>query len=432
MPVTTVDEFFDVLQKSKLLTPAQMAEARAAASSSDSPTEVAKSLIRQQRITRWQAGQLLAGRSSFYLGKYRLVELLGRGGMGSVFLGQHVTMNRRVALKVIAGHFGGDKAALDRFLAEARAIAALDHPNIIQAYSVDNQGDRYYIVMEYVEGVDLQRMVGREGPLDLARAVDYIRQAAEGLDHAHQRHIIHCDVKPSNLLVNGQGVVKILDLGLARLAHARQPQNAQRPESLLGTIDYQAPEQALESPRLDARVDIYALGCTLYFLLTGHPPFPRGTLAERIVQHQTRQPPDPRLERPDIPADLVAIGNRMMAKNPDARYGSAAEAAQALADWRPTVSSMRPRKTLVRAKPLEEPDDIGVLVPLDDDLPWDEEALPPPSGVLVKKTPHAQEARGLLRASTALTASPWRILGLVVVAALCLLALFAAKLVLSP
>ena len=139
--------------------------------------------------------------------------------MGSVFLGQHVTMNRRVALKIISREVSKDPASLERFLAEARAIAALDHPNIVQAYSVDNEGDRYYLVMEYVEGVDLQRLVEKEGPLDCDRAVDYIRQAADGLDHAHQHNMIHCDIKPSNLLVNLQGVVKILDLG-PRLARA--------------------------------------------------------------------------------------------------------------------------------------------------------------------------------------------------------------------
>ena len=218
MAVTSAEEFFAVLEKSKLLIPAQLAQARAAAGEGDDPKTIAKRLARQELITRWQAGQLLAGRSAFYLGKYRLIELLGRGGMGSVFLGQHVTMNRRVALKVISREVSKDPAALERFLADARAIAALDHPNIVQAYSVDNEGDRYYLVTEYVEGVDLQRLVDDDGPLDCDRAVDYVRQAADGLEYAHQHNMIHYGIRPSKLLVNLQGVLKIIDLGLAWLS----------------------------------------------------------------------------------------------------------------------------------------------------------------------------------------------------------------------
>jgi hypothetical protein len=271
MAVATSEEFFAILQKSKLLTPSQLAQARELAREGDDPTAIAKALARRDLITRWQAGQLLAGRSSFYLGKYRLIELLGRGGMGSVFLGQHVTMNRRVALKIISRQVRKDRASLDRFLAEARAIATLDHPNIVQVYSVDNEGDRYYMVMEYVEGLDLERLVEEDGPLECRQAAEYVRQAAEGLDHAHQRNMIHCDIKPSNLLVNVQGVVKILDMGLARLMAVgkgdrsnlceapsgpfRQigPVPFSDPEAgsgggVLGSVDYLAPEQAIEGP----------------------------------------------------------------------------------------------------------------------------------------------------------------------------------------
>ena len=358
MAVSTPEEFFDILQKSKLLTPSQLAQARELAREGDDPKTLAKRLARKDIITRWQAGQLLAGRSSFYLGKYRLIELLGSGGMGNVFLGRHVTMNRLVALKIISRRVGKDPASLDRFLAEARAVAALDHPNIVQAYSVDTEGDRYYMVMEYVEGLDLQRMVKEDGPLDCRQAADYIRQAAEGLEHAHQRNMIHCDVKPSNLLVNIQGVVKILDLGLARLTHDDPANVSDSQENVLGSVDYLAPEQAIESGELDCRADIYSLGCTLYFLLSGRPPFGKGTLHERILKHQTQPPP--RLPS-DVPADLAAICMKMIEKNPADRFPSAAEAARVLDEWRPTSAATRRTVPLRRAKPLEYDDDFSGL-----------------------------------------------------------------------
>ena len=216
MAITTADEFFAVLEKSKLLEAKQLVEARRVAEQVEGSTAVAKLLARQGLITHWQAGQLLAGRTILFVGKYKLIRLLGRGGMGNVFLAEHVTMNRRVALKFISRQMGKDQASLGRFLAEARAVAALDHPNIVQAYNVDNEGDRYYIVMEYINGLDLQHLVESEGPLGYALAADYIRQAAEGLAHAHMRNMVHCDIKPSNLLISRQGVVKILDMGLSR------------------------------------------------------------------------------------------------------------------------------------------------------------------------------------------------------------------------
>ncbi len=290
--VSTVESCLDLLQKSDLLTPEQLAQARQSADECGDPKALLRSLVQQDLLTRWQAEKLLAGASTFKLGKYKLLDLLGRGGGGSVFVAQHTTMNRRVALKTIPKQLDRDSPLLERFLVEARAIAALDHPNIVHAYNLDNEGERYYMVLELVEGRDLQRMVEADGPLDYSRAADYIRQAAEGLAHAHSRKMIHCDVKPSNLLVNPQGVVKILDLGMARLigTHAEQGETPGQEERMLGTVDYVAPEQAMRSPDLDHRVNIYALGATLYFLLTGHAPFPGGSLAEKILKQQTAEP----------------------------------------------------------------------------------------------------------------------------------------------
>jgi serine/threonine-protein kinase len=334
MAVASVADFLAVLEKSKLLGPEQLAKAQALAEGAADPAALAKALVLQKLVSRWQAAQLLAGRASFFLGKYKLIALLGRGGMGSVFLAEHVTMNRRVALKIVPRHIASNRASLERFFAEARAIAALDHPNIVQAYSVDNECDRYFIVMEHVEGQDLRQVVEVDGPLAFDRAADYIRQAADGLAHAHARKMIHCDIKPSNLLVNPQGVVKILDMGLVRLGG--KDESAAKPEDrVLGSVDYLAPEQALGTPDFDCRADIYSLGCTLYFLLTGHPPFPEGTLAQRLVKHQTQEPRDILQERPDAPPELVAVCRQMMAKRPEDRYQSAEEVSAALVAWRP-------------------------------------------------------------------------------------------------
>ncbi len=213
MAIKTVDELLQALQQTSLLDAGQLAAVREAAGQTDDPQAVARVLVQKGLLTRWQAGQLLIGRTSFFLGRYKLINLLGQGGMGSVFLARHTMMDRIVALKMISRQLSQNAASRDRFIEEARAVAALDHPNIVRAYTVDSEGDRYYMVMEYVEGQDLQRMVEAKGPLEFKPAVDYIRQAADGLAHAHARGMIHCDIKPSNLLVNPQGVVKILDMG---------------------------------------------------------------------------------------------------------------------------------------------------------------------------------------------------------------------------
>jgi serine/threonine protein kinase len=364
MALGSMDEFLAVLERSKLLKPEEFAEVQRLAQEATDPPELAKTLVRKGTLTRWQAGQLLAGRSKCTVGKYKLLELLGRGGMGSVYLGEHVMMNRRVALKIIPRHIGKDPAGLERFLAEARTIASLDHPNIVQAYSVDNEGDQYYLVMEYVEGLDLNRLVEAEGPLDCASAVDYVRQAAEGLAHSHSRNMIHCDIKPSNLIVNPQGVIKILDMGLARLTGQAQSSGevSEQDERILGSVDYMAPEQALHTADFNHRADIYSLGCTLYFLLTGHAPFPEGTLPERILKHQNQEPQSISVQRSDVPQSLIEICKKMMSKRPAARYQTAAELSQVLAAWRPGEKRVQRVLQLKKAESVDElpgPDLLG-------------------------------------------------------------------------
>ena len=329
MAITSTESFLTLLEKSQLLGEKDLTKVKAAAGKYADAKALAKALVAAKGLTRWQAGQLLAGRSSFTLGKYRLVDLLGRGGMGSVFAAEHKKLGRRVALKIISKQTGRDPEQLERFLNEARRIASLDHPNIVRAFDVDHEGERYFMVLERVEGRDLQQIVENDGPLDVERAVRYTRQAAMGLSHAHERKMIHCDIKPANLIVGKEDTVKILDMGMARLV-GKDGSSSDSNEDVVGTIDYIAPEQALEAEDLDYRVDIYSLGCTLYFLLAGRPPFGEGTLAQRIMKHQTQAPPPIAETRSGVPDALTEVCLKMMAKKPEERFQNGAELAEAL------------------------------------------------------------------------------------------------------
>lgn len=335
------DTFVDCVRRSDLIDKDRLGKAleeltdRLGTGAVENPQVVAGHLREAGLLTQWQCDKLLEGRhKGFFLGKYKLLGHLGTGGMSAVYLAEHIHMHRRVAIKVLPTQRVHDSSYLARFYREARAAASLDHPNIVRAYDVDNQGDTHYLVMEFVEGQDLQKMVKRQGALPFELAAEYIRQAAEGLAHAHKMGLIHRDIKPANLLVDRQGTVKVLDLGLARFADDTQASlTIAHDENVLGTADYLAPEQAINSHRVDIRVDIYSLGCTLYFTLTGHPPFPDGTLPQRLMKHQSAEPASIAKERQGAPADLVAICRRMMAKSPDKRYQTATEVAEALAGW---------------------------------------------------------------------------------------------------
>jgi tRNA A-37 threonylcarbamoyl transferase component Bud32 len=332
-----VDDFLDMVRRSGLVERdrlnrvlRQLKEEAAGKPISDIEY-VGHRLVEAGLLTGWQCENLAEGRyKRFFLNKYKLLDHLGSGGMSTVY----VLMQRRVAIKVLPERRVENSTYLARFQREARAAAALDHRNIVRAYDVDNDGSAHYLVMEYVEGRDLLTMVKQDGPLDYPLAAEYIRQAAEGLAHAHEAGLIHRDVKPANLLVDRKGVVKLLDLGLARFTGEEYASlTVANDENVLGTADYLAPEQALDSHGVDARADIYSLGCSFYFILTGHPPFPEGTLPQRLMAHQRDMPTSVREERPDAPEDLVAICMRMMAKKPDDRPQSAAEVAELMANW---------------------------------------------------------------------------------------------------
>ena len=335
-----------VLEKSALLTTEEFEavkqEALDAPEQFNTPEKLAKHWIQTNLLTKWQVMQLLSGKAAFFLGKYKLLNLLGVGGMGRVFLAEHTIMHRKVALKVISKEFSKNPEALKQFQAEARAIATLNHINIVQAYNFESEGDRFYIVMEYVDGQSLEKRVLKEGPLPINDVVSYLRQSAKALRHAHQRNMIHCDIKPDNLLLNQDGQIKILDMGIAKLNDPKKKSQAQESEpksdsqvkkdesNILGTVDYLAPEMASGEAQADPRVDIYSLGCTMFFLLTGQVPYPETTLIERILAHQEKPPRDPRELRPDTPKELAYIILKMEEKKPEDRYQSMDEVLAAL------------------------------------------------------------------------------------------------------
>jgi phosphate ABC transporter phosphate-binding protein len=341
----TVLEFRTRLEKSGLLEPGVIAEFfrrrewRDDAGEPDSA--VAESLLAERLITPFQAGQLLKGHTDdfFLTEKYKILNYLGAGGMGKVYLCEHLILRRLVAVKLLRipeGREGSSPtAAVERFYREARAVATLDHPNVVRVFDVDRKGSDPFMVIEYVDGSDLHALVREHGPLAPDRAAHYIRQAAAGLASAHGAGLIHRDVKPSNVLVDRSGVVKILDLGLARFTQdvSKNQGLTTRFDSnvVLGTVDFMAPEQAVDSSHVDVRTDIYSLGCTFYYLLTGRVPFGEGTIAQKMYAHQHRAP-DPVSELcPRLPIGLVEVLERMMAKDPAERYAEANDVVGALA-----------------------------------------------------------------------------------------------------
>jgi serine/threonine-protein kinase len=341
MATLSTEGFLDYVERSELVEAATLQAALddlKATNGGELPTDadvIASKLIEKKLLTLWQVERLMEKKyRAFFLGKYRILQLIGSGGMSTVYLAEHKLMHRQRAIKVLPRKRVKDSSYLARFHLEAQATSQLDHPNIVRCYDVDNEGDTHYIVMEFIEGKDLNTIVKQEGALPLELACNYIAQAAEGLAHAHEKGLIHRDVKPANLLVDKKGIVKILDLGLALFSDNEQASlTVEHNENVLGTADYLAPEQAVNSHRIDHKADIYGLGCSLYFLLTGRPPFPDGTLAQRIAKHQSQMPEDIRKLRPDCPRDLADICFKMMQKRPEKRFANMREIAVALENW---------------------------------------------------------------------------------------------------
>ena len=338
-----MDDFLRVAEASGLVAPDLLDQAVAPwkGVAGPVPEDCIQAIIDRGLLTPWQVEQLRKGRhKGFVLGKYKLLRLLGAGGMSSVYLAEHMTLHNKVAIKVLPIKRVEQSSYLARFEREAQSSARLNHPHIARAFDLDTSGSIHFIVMEYIDGTDLHARVKQEGPLPVREAADFIRQAALGLHHAHEEGLVHRDIKPANLMVDKRGHVKILDLGLALADNdAEASLTKEHDEKVLGTADYLSPEQARDSHKADRRSDIYSLGCTLYYLLVGRAPFAKGSLAERIRAHMNEPAPNLLDARPDVPPAIVELYFRMMEKHPDARQQTAQEVADALASWLATTAA---------------------------------------------------------------------------------------------
>ncbi|MBL8824015.1 MAG: protein kinase [Planctomycetia bacterium] len=337
MPVATSNQFLETLRKSGLVEDSILdASLSSYTGTTEDPTKIAEYLVKNKLITTFQARSLLAGRyRGLVIGAYRVMEKIGSGGMGIVYMAEHEKLKRRVAIKILPEDKTRDKLALERFYREARAAAALDHPNVVKAFDVSEHQGMHYLVMEYIDGTNLQKYLDTKGPLPWKTALNIVVQACKGLQHAHERNMVHRDIKPANILVDKGGQVKILDLGLARSFQISQDnltQDLSDGKDIMGSIDYIAPEQAIANNMVDIRADIYSLGATLYSLITGKPPV-EGTTAQKLLQHQMQMPTPVSRLNPEVPEGVSHIINKMMAKRPEHRFSVPSEVASALSPF---------------------------------------------------------------------------------------------------
>jgi serine/threonine protein kinase len=333
MSVAMTNEFLESLRKSGLLDESVLEKELASYPGSEDPQKMAEYFVQEKTLTNFQARSLLAGRyKGLVIGPYRILDKIGQGGMGIVYLAEHAKLQRRVAIKILPEDKVKDKLALERFYREARAAAALDHPNIVKAHDVCEYNGVHFLVMEYIDGANLQKYVDTKGPLPWKTALNIVIQACRGLQHAHERNMVHRDIKPANILVDKAGQVKILDLGLARSFEQKKDnltQDLSDGKDVMGSIDYISPEQAIASQKIDIRADIYSLGATLYTLVTGRPPV-EGTTAQKLLQHQLKLPAPLHKLNSEIPADVSQAVLKMLAKKPDQRYATPVDVITAL------------------------------------------------------------------------------------------------------
>ena len=370
-PPTSATEFAALLERSKLLPPERIEqvvrEFHATDEESESATKLAEFLVREKLITEFHAEQLLSGRHrGFVIGGYKILRLIGSGGMGRVYLAEHMIMRRHVALKILPKTKSDDLSALGRFQREARAVAALNHPNIVQAYDIDQDRGLHYMVMEYIDGKNVQEFVKAFGPIPWPLAADYVCQVATGLQHAHESGLVHRDIKPGNVLIEKAGTAKVLDMGLAVFSFEKDIDSLTITynENVLGTADYLSPEQALDSHNVDIRADIYGLGGTFYFMLAGGTPFPDGTIAQKLLWHQNKDPKPIEAFVPDIPPPVAKILRKMMAKKPANRFSRPIDVAAALKPFaarvnRPFDQAVVGRAVAKAIRNLRKPSDGG-------------------------------------------------------------------------
>jgi WD40 repeat protein/serine/threonine protein kinase len=381
--------FDQLLKEPDLLGADQLKELKRLPEAADpDPRALGKVLLKKNWLTRYQINEVALGRGKgLKIGPYIVMERLGEGGMGQVFKAKHQHMGRVVALKLMRKEKLQSADTVRRFYQEVQAAGALIHPNIVLAFDAGQAGSTHFFSMEFVDGPDLARLVKERGPLPVMQACEYIRQAAVGLQHAHERGLVHRDIKPSNLLVTAEGanpVVKILDLGLARLGDSfAQESHLTKMGQVLGTPDFLAPEQALDARSVDIRADIYSLGCSLYYLLTGQAPFRAEALAQLLLKHQMEKPPSVRALRPEVPEGLEILLQRMMAKKPEHRPSTPAEVASALAMFArggqvsASLASVAAAVPVNRIPPPPSPEDAFAALNFDDTTPSRSGTRPP-------------------------------------------------------
>jgi molecular chaperone DnaK len=347
----TLEQYVQDLLASGLMEADELRDFRAALPPQGGPLtaeSLGHELVRRGRLSHFQAARIYAGQpGGMTLGNYVIVDQIGAGGMGDVFKAEHRRMKRPVVIKVLHPKNTEAEVALKRFEREVIAAGQLSHPNIVTAFDAGAEAGVHYLVMEYVEGCDLSSLVKSQGPLTVDQALDYLVQAARGLAYAHAQGIVHRDVKPSNLLVDTAGTVKVLDLGLARLAWRRgQPPPADEEavteeNQIVGTVDYMSPEQADNSGEVDERSDIYSLGCTLYRLLTGKPPYGGDSFVQKLVAHRRDPIPSLCAERRDVPESLDRVYQRMLGKRPRDRFPTMLAAIEAMSSCREQLQARR-------------------------------------------------------------------------------------------
>jgi serine/threonine-protein kinase len=379
MAIVSSGALVDLLRQHQLLSSQQLHEVLGLVPGRCADVRIlARALIHKGWFTVYQVNQILAGHGKdLVLGPYQILDRLGRGGQSEVYKARHPDYGWIVALKIIRFENLSHPEATEQFLLEMEAMAELEHPNIVQFWDADRAGDIFYCAMEFVDGTDLGKVVRLQNYLPVAEASEYVRQTALGLQHAHEHNLIHRDIKPLNLFLTREVIeevdatgrlirkvdaplIKILDWGLANLRPSilaeEEARRADQEDSIIGTADYLSPEQAINPHAVDIRGDIYSLGCTFYYLLTGRTPFEGTTVMQKVLHHQKSEPPPVEWVNPEVAPALAAIIRRMMAKKPEDRFQTPAAVALALKPWcRPQSTPPRPRDPKVRpAAPLHD------------------------------------------------------------------------------